>query len=137
MPRNIIRTDALMTPIAHFSHGLRVGDEVHLGATAGTDAARRLAGSEPGLTDARAQAEQMYRNMKLALELLGGRMDDVVRLKSYITDWRDLSGCEAAYGKYFAASRPSRSMVATDRAVTTRHRRCRAGVNCIARTAPT
>ena len=113
MARKIIRTDALMTPIAHFSHGLRVGDEIHLGATAGTDARRRLAGSQPGLTDARAQAEQMCLNMKLALELLGGRMEDVVRLKSYITDWRDLSGCEAAYRKYFPESRPSRSMVAT------------------------
>jgi 2-iminobutanoate/2-iminopropanoate deaminase len=113
MARKIIRTDALMTPIAHFSHGLRVGNEIHLGATAGTDAYRRLAGSEPGRTDAGAQADQTYRNMKLALELLGGRLEDVVRLKSYITDWRDLSACEAAFSKYFPRSQPSHSMVAT------------------------
>jgi 2-iminobutanoate/2-iminopropanoate deaminase len=112
MAKKTILTNALMRPIAHFSHGLRVGDEIHLGATAGTNADRRLAGSLTGLTDARAQAEQMYRNMKRALELLGGRMADVVRLKSYITDWRDLDGCEGVYGEYFR-HRPSRSTVAT------------------------
>lgn len=113
MARTIIRTDALMTPIAHFSHGLRIGNEIHLGATAGTDAHRQLAGSQPGRTDAGAQADQMYRNLKLALELLGGRLEDVVRLKSYITDWRDASACEAAYRKYFPRTQPSHSLVAT------------------------
>ena len=105
--RTVIRTDALMVPIAQFSHGLRVGDEIHLGATAGTDAKRRLAGTPP------AQADQMYRNMKLALELLGGSLEDVVRLKIYITDWRDLGACEEAYGKHFGSHQPSRTTVAS------------------------
>lgn len=113
MGRTVIRTDALMRPIAHFSHGLRVGDEIHLGAAAGTDAKRRLAGSPPGLTDARAQADQMYRNMKLALELLGGGIEDVVRLKTYLTDWRDLAACEEVYGEHWRLPYPSRSTVAT------------------------
>jgi 2-iminobutanoate/2-iminopropanoate deaminase len=113
MSRTLIRTDALMVPIAHFSHGLRVGNEIHLGATAGTDANRRLAGTPPGLTDARGQADRMYRNMKLALELLGGSLQDVVRLKTYVTDWRDLGGCEEAYGEHFRAPHPSRSIVAS------------------------
>ena len=102
MAREIIRTDELMVPIAHFSHGVRVGSEIHLGATAGTDRARRLAGTPPGLTDARAQAERMYSNMKLALRLLGGDMTDVVRLKVYLTDWRDKEACDQAYAAHFA-----------------------------------
>lgn len=113
MTKRIVRTDALMVPIAQFSHALRVGGEIHVGATAGTDARRRLAGALPGLTDARAQAEQMYRNLRLALQLLGGDMADVVRLKSYVTDWRDLQGCEEAYGEHFAEPHPSRSTVAS------------------------
>lgn len=102
-----------MVPIAHFSHGLRVGDEIHLGATAGTDANRRLAGSPPGLTDVRAQANQMFRNMKLALELLGGRMEDVVRIKNYLTDWRDFAGYDEAYRQHFRAPYPSNTTVGT------------------------
>jgi aminoacrylate peracid reductase len=113
MSKTVLRTDALMVPIAQFSHGLRVGGEIHLGATAGTDAKRRLAGSTPGLTDARAQADRMYRNMKLALELLGGSVRDVVRLKTYVTDWRDLAACEEVYAEHFRAPHPSRSTVGT------------------------
>jgi enamine deaminase RidA (YjgF/YER057c/UK114 family) len=90
-----------------------VGDEIHLGATAGTDPSRRLAGALPGLVDARAQADRMYRNMKLALELLGGRLEDVVRLKHYVADWRDLSDCEEAYAAHFSPPHPSRSTVAS------------------------
>lgn len=111
--KRVIRTDDLMVPIAHFSHALRVGNEIHLGATAGTDRARRLAGTLPGLTDARAQADQMYRNMKLALGLLGAKADDVVRLKVYLSDWRDQERCDEAYAGHFLTGRPSRSVAAS------------------------
>ena len=37
MARTIVPTDALMRPIAEFSLGLRVGNVVYVGATAGTD----------------------------------------------------------------------------------------------------
>jgi 2-iminobutanoate/2-iminopropanoate deaminase len=111
--KRIIRTDDLMVPIAHFSHALRVGNEIHLGATAGTDRTRRLAGSAPGLTDAGAQAEQMYRNMKLALGLLGAKIDDVVRLKVYLNDWRDKERCDEAYVGHFRGREPSRATVGT------------------------
>jgi enamine deaminase RidA (YjgF/YER057c/UK114 family) len=105
MGKTVIHTDALMVPIAAFSHGLRVGDEIHLGATAGTDAKRRLVGTP------HAQADQMYRNMKLALGLLGGGLEDVVRLKVYINDWRDMGACEEAYGEHFRSRHPSRATV--------------------------
>ena len=105
MGKRVIRTDALMVPIAQFSHGLRVGDEIHLGATAGTDAKRRLVGTP------QAQADQMYRNMKLALGLLGGGLEDVVRLKTYLTDWRDMGACEQVYGEHFRSRHPSRATV--------------------------
>ena len=111
--KQVIRTDELMVPIAHFSHALRVGDEIHLGATAGTDRTRRLAGSPPGLTDARAQAEQMYRNMQFVLRALGGQLQDVVRLKVYLTDWRDQERCEAVYGEQFTGRKPCVSSVGT------------------------
>ncbi|HKQ28211.1 MAG TPA: RidA family protein [Burkholderiales bacterium] len=96
-----------MVPIATFSHGLRVGDEIHLGATAGTDAMRRLVGTP------RAEADQMFRNMKLAPGLLGGSLEHVVRLKMYFTDWRDMDACEEAYGEHFRSRHPNRTAVAS------------------------
>lgn len=100
MPKSIVTTAALMQPIAQFSFGLRAGDLIYIGATAGTDASRRLAGSTPGLVDTAAQARRMFSNLDLSLKLLGGTIDDAVRLKSYLTDWRDLPGYMTAAAEY-------------------------------------
>ena len=113
MPKSITATDALMQPIAQFSFGLRAGDMICIGATAGTDAARRLSGSTPGLVDTEAQARRMFSNLDLSLKLLGGTIDDVVRLKSYLTDWRDLPGYRKATDECFQSRVLCRSTVGT------------------------
>ncbi len=113
MPRSIVATDALMQPIAQFSFGLRAGDLIYIGATAGTDAARRLSGSTPGLVDTRAQARRMFFNLDLSLKLLGGSIEDVVRLKSYLTDWRDLPGYQRDTAEYLQSRVVCRSTVGT------------------------
>ena len=48
MAKHIVASDRLMVPIAHFSHGVRVGSTIHLGAAAGVDRDRRLAGRASG-----------------------------------------------------------------------------------------
>jgi 2-iminobutanoate/2-iminopropanoate deaminase len=42
----------------------------------------------------------MLRNMEIALNLLGARVDDIVRFKAYIDDWRDGEACEAEIGRF-------------------------------------
>ena len=113
MTKKLVSTDRLMVPIAHFSLGQRVDNVIHLGATAGTDPNRRLAGSAPGVTDIGAQTDLMYRNMAIALELLGGSMNDVVRVKGYITDWRDFKTYNEVHAQHFTAPLPSRATVGT------------------------
>ena len=113
MPKSIVATDALMQPIAQFSFGLRAGNLIYIGATAGTDADRRLSGSTPGLVDMGAQARRMFSNLDLSLKLLGGTIDDVVRLKSYLTDWRDLPGYQMATAEYLQSRALCRSTVGT------------------------
>lgn len=111
MGKQVIYTDRVMRPIAHFSHAARIGNVVHLGATAGTDAARRLAGDAPGLVDTAAQTRQMFDNAALVLELLGARLDNVVRVKTYIADLRDRPVYEAAYAKAFGSIQPNHVVV--------------------------
>lgn len=113
MPKRIVASDRLMKPIAHFSHGVRIGDTVHLGAAAGVDAARRLAGTSAGTGDMTAQAERMFANLRIALEALGGAWHQVVRLKTYIVDWRDLAAYESVLAQQFAAPFPAASTVGT------------------------
>ena len=111
MAKSIIQTDRLMRPIAHFSFGVRVANEILIGATAGTDTSIRLAGTTAGLADMRAQAERMFENFAISVDLLGGRMDDTAYVKSYITDWRDVPAYCEAYARYFGARRPAHSLV--------------------------
>ncbi|MEO6743797.1 MAG: RidA family protein [Caldimonas sp.] len=99
MSRTVVPTDLLMQPIAQFSFGMRAGDIVRIGATAGTDAARRLIGSSPGLVDVSAQTAQMLVNFEISLKLLGAAPEDVVQIRTWLNDWRDRARFEAAVQK--------------------------------------
>lgn len=111
MTKSIIQTDRLMRPIAHFSFGVRVANEILIGATAGTDTSIRLAGATAGLTDMQAQAERMFANFAISFDVLGGRMEDVAYVKSYITDWRDAPVYREAFKKFFGPRHPVHSLV--------------------------
>jgi 2-iminobutanoate/2-iminopropanoate deaminase len=113
MPKRVVASDRLMQPIAHFSHGVRVGTTVHLGAAAGVDATRRLAGTTVGVGDMTAQADRMFANLRIALEALGGAWHQIVRVKTYLVDWRDLAAYSAVYARQFAAPYPTASTVGT------------------------
>ena len=69
MPKHVVYTDRLMRPIANFSHASRVGDIVHVGATAGVFPNLRLAGDSAGRIDVVAQTRKMFENLETALRL--------------------------------------------------------------------
>jgi 2-iminobutanoate/2-iminopropanoate deaminase len=102
-----------MVPIAHFSHAVRVGSTIHLGAAAGVDRTRRLAGTSVGVGDMPAQTEQLFANLRLALEALGGTWQDVVKVKTYMVDWRDLPAYDAVHARELGALQPAVSRVGT------------------------
>ena len=87
MTKEVIWTDQLMIPIAHFSHAVKVENVIHVGATAGTDAERRLAGATPGLVDVSAQIYKMFENLETVLGVLGAGLGDIVRLKTYLAKY--------------------------------------------------
>ena len=111
MSKRVILTDQVMRPIAHFSHAVRVGGTLHLGATAGTDAHRRLAGVTPGMIDVEAQVVQMFVNARTVLKLLDADLDHVIRVKTYLTDMRDLPRYEAQFSKVFGDLKPNHVIV--------------------------
>lgn len=111
MGKTVIQTDLVMRPIAHFSHAVKVGDAIHLGATAGTDAARRLNGRVAGLVDAEVQTRQMFENAKTVLGLLGAGLQDVVKVKTYITDLRDQPIYQKIYREVFGSALPNHVVV--------------------------
>lgn len=113
MAKRVVASDRLMVPIAHFSHGVRVGSTIHLGAAAGVDADRQLAGTTIGTGDMAAQAQQLFANLRLALEALGGTLQDTVKVRTYIVDWRDLPAYNAAHARAFGTAHVAVSKVGT------------------------
>ncbi|MGE3066013.1 MAG: Rid family hydrolase [Hyphomicrobiaceae bacterium] len=111
MAKQVIYTTALMKPIAHFSHAARIGDLVHVGATAGTDANLRLAGTSPGRVDCSAQTARMLDNLETVLDLAGAKLADVVRVKTYITDVRDIPAYREVYRQRLGALAPNHVIV--------------------------
>jgi len=113
MAKRVVASDRLMQPIAHFSHGVRVGPVIHLGAAAGVDRSRRLAGTSVGMGDMTAQTEQLFANLRIALEALGGAWQDVVKVKTYIVDWRDLPAYDAVLARQLGTVSAAASTLGT------------------------
>jgi len=111
MPKQIVYTDRLMRPIAHFSHAARVGEVVHVGATAGVFPDLRLAGDSVGRVDMAAQTRRMFDNLDTALALMGSSLAEVVRLKTYVADPRDMAVYARIYAERFASIRPAHTVV--------------------------
>lgn len=106
----VLETSQLMTPIAHFSHAARVGDTIYLGATAGTDPTRTLAGTVSGITDIAAQTRQMFDNLETVLKEFGACLDDVVQVKSYLVDMRDVNTYRGLFVDRFPHNAPSHAV---------------------------
>jgi enamine deaminase RidA (YjgF/YER057c/UK114 family) len=111
MPKKTIFTERLMRPIAHFSHAARIGNVVHVGATAGVHPDLRLAGESPGRIDVGAQVRRMFDNLETALGLIGANLSDVVRIKTYLTFPRDVEIYRPLYEQRFSAIRPAHMVV--------------------------
>ena len=111
MPKKVIHTHSLMRPIAHFSHAARIGNLVHVGATAGVHPDLRLAGESPGRIDTAAQIRKMFENLETALSLIGASISDVVRIKTYLAFPRDISIYRPIFEQRFSASRLAHTIV--------------------------
>ena len=111
MPKKLIYTERLMRPIAHFSHAARIGNVVHVGATAGVYPDLRLAGESPGRIDVGAQTRKMFDNLETALGLIGAALSDVVRIKTYVAFPRDIEIYRPIYQQRFSSIRPAHTVI--------------------------
>lgn len=101
MPKKVIETQLLMQPIAHFSHAVRVGPTIHLGAMAGVDETRRLVGAIPGMLDIKAQCSKTLDNLETVLGLLQAHTSNLTRVRAYLSDTRDIADFEQVFTERF------------------------------------
>ena len=107
--KEFINPKALLSPPG-YSHVAKVnkGTIVYLAGQVPCDVSGKLVGAG----DVEAQAEQVYRNIKAALEAAGGTMADIVKLNTYIlaeVDPANLVKLRAVRDRYVNTAHPPAS----------------------------
>ena len=105
-----IFSPATLPPPTGYSHIAKVnkGTLIYLAGQVSSDASGKLVGEG----DFEAQAEQVFRNLRLGLEAAGATMADIVKLNTYIV--ADVAPAEvpkmrAIRGRYLGSGKPPAS----------------------------
>lgn len=89
-----------------FARAVRIGERILVSGTAPVEAD---GSSTPG--DAALQAERCFAIIAQAIGQLGGRIDDVVRTRMYLTDPADADAVGRVHGRIFGTVRPAATML--------------------------
>ncbi len=97
--------------LAHYSRALRVGDMVKQSGTTAID----TKGNVIGEGDMTAQVDAIVAIARESMGKAGGRLEDIVRSRIYVTDVSLADEAGRALGKYFADIRPAATLVQINR----------------------
>jgi enamine deaminase RidA (YjgF/YER057c/UK114 family) len=106
MHKRLISSGSSFEAVAGYSRAVVDGDYVHVAGTTGFDYAKMQI--EP---DVLAQTHQCFRNIGQALAQAGCSLDDVVRVRYYLTDRAHFEPLAPVFGQYFARARPAATAV--------------------------
>ena len=98
-------------PKVGYARAVRAGDVIAVTGTVGIEADGTFAKT------AGAQTRRALAIVRAAIEALGGRLEDVVRTRMFVTDiskWEEIGG---AHGEMFAAIRPATTRVEVARLI--------------------
>lgn len=98
MKRKLISSGSPYEDIIGFSRAIRVGPYITIGGTAPLD----KSGNTVGIGDISIQTKQCLETIKMALEMAGSGLDDVVRTRMLLTninDWKSVAKVRASYFK--------------------------------------
>ncbi len=118
MAKQVVTSDQLYPVYGPYSHAVRAGDMIFLHGTVGFDPQGRLPGDTPGRADMVRQCEQTIANMATALQLLGGSLQDVVKVRAFLPQHCRPARAgqqsfdetfDEVYGRHFQPPRPARA----------------------------
>jgi enamine deaminase RidA (YjgF/YER057c/UK114 family) len=106
MARRRISSGSSFEAVAGYSRAVLDGDTVFVAGTTGFDYATMRIEDDP-----LAQCHQCFRNVEAALAEAGCTLDDVVRVRYYLTEVRLFDELAPVFGHYFARARPAATAI--------------------------
>tara|TARA_R110000868_G_scaffold380784_1_gene646924 strand:+ start:94882 stop:95262 length:381 start_codon:yes stop_codon:yes gene_type:complete len=107
MAKQIIDTALAPPAIGTYSQAVKVNDTVYL---SGQIAMHPETGDLVS-DDFKAQAEQMFQNLKAVCQAAGGDLADIVKLNLYLTDLANFAIINEVMGQHFEAPYPARAAI--------------------------
>lgn len=104
-----ITSDELPAPNGHFSQAVLASPGKLLFISGMTS--RGKDGVVQGIGDVEVQADQVYRNLRSAVEAAGGTMDDICRIDVYVRNIEDFSIVHEVRARHFTGVTPASTMV--------------------------
>jgi enamine deaminase RidA (YjgF/YER057c/UK114 family) len=106
MAKRLISSGSSFEATAGYSRAVVDGDYVHVAGTTGFDYAAMTIDADP-----LAQCHQCFRSIAAALGQAGCSLDDVVRVRYYLTDPALFEPLAPVFGQYFALARPAATAI--------------------------
>ena len=106
MTRQRISSGSAFEAVAGYSRAVVDGDTVFVAGTTGFDYATMRIEEDPI-----AQCHQCFRNIATALKQANCSLDDVVRVRYYLTDVALFERLAPIFGEYFAKVRPAATAI--------------------------
>ncbi|OTF74311.1 ribonuclease UK114-like protein [Euroglyphus maynei] len=123
-PKRILSTPLAPTPIGPYSQAVQVGNTIYLSGQLGIN----VRTGELITESVRAEAHQVFTNIKAVVESSGGKMSDIVKLNIFIRNFDDFSAINDVMKEFFQSPFPARSTVG----VASLPKNARVEIECIA-----
>jgi aryl-alcohol dehydrogenase-like predicted oxidoreductase/enamine deaminase RidA (YjgF/YER057c/UK114 family) len=102
-----ISSGSVWEPLAGYSRATRIGQRILVSGTTATHGSGQLIGRG----DAGAQTTYILDKIEASIKSLGGRLEDVVRTRVYLSDANDWRAVSEAHGRYFGEIRPANTLL--------------------------
>ena len=108
MARQIIHPASVhSTAGVGYSHVAKAGDTFYIAGQIALDAGGNLVGEG----DIEAQTHQVYANLQSILQELGGSLDDIVKLTTYLTERSHLEAFRIVRNRFFTDAFPPNTLL--------------------------